>query len=106
YDVSPYGAVGTGISQQFAAMPSIHVAWAAIVSIGAVAASTSKWRWFALLHLIITVLIVAGTGHHWWADGLIIAPLLIASLALDRYGRRILAPVISRYQSPPGAGLI
>ena len=106
YDVSPYGAVGTGISQQFAAMPSIHVAWAAIVSIGAVAASTSKWRWFALLHLIITVLIVAGTGHHWWADGLIIAPLLIASLALDRYGRRILASVISRYQSPPGAGLI
>ena len=79
YDLSPYGAVGTGVSQQFAAMPSIHVAWAAIVSIGVVAATTSRWRWFALLHLIITLIVVAGTGHHWWADGLIIAPLLAAS---------------------------
>jgi hypothetical protein len=87
-------------------MPSIHVAWAAIVSIGAVAASTSKWRWFALLHLGITVLIVAGTGHHWWADGLIIAPLLLASLALDRYGRRILMPVIGRYRSSPDTYVI
>jgi len=89
YDLSPYGAIGTGVSQQFAAMPSIHVAWATIVSIGAVAASTSKWRWLVLLHLIITVLVVAGTGHHWWADGLIIAPLLALSWVLDKLGRRI-----------------
>ena len=91
YGLSPYGPVGTGVSQQFAAMPSIHVAWAAIVAIGAVAASTSKWRWLALLHLVLTVLIVAGTGHHWWADGLIIAPLLGAAWLIDRYGRLALA---------------
>lgn len=90
YDLSPYGAVGTGVSQQFAAMPSIHVAWAAIVSIGVVAASTSRWRWLALLHLILTVLVVAGTGHHWWADGLIIAPLLAIALVMDHYGRKLL----------------
>ncbi len=97
YDLSPYGRVGTGVSQQFAAMPSIHVAWAAIVSFGVVSASTSPWRWFALLHVIITVVVVAGTGHHWWADGLIIAPLLTASLAIDHYGRQVLAAVIERY---------
>jgi len=89
YDLSPYGPIGTGVSQQFAAMPSIHVAWAAIVSVGAVAASTSRWRWLALLHVIITVLVVAGTGHHWWADGLVIAPLLAASLAIDHHGRAL-----------------
>lgn len=99
YDLSPYGPVGTGVSQQFAAMPSIHVAWAAIVSIGVVAASTSAWRWLALLHVIITVVVVAGTGHHWWADGLIIAPLIAASMAIDTYGRRLLAWVIERYRS-------
>jgi len=93
YNLSPYGAIGTGVSQQFAAMPSIHVAWAAIVSIGVVAASTSKWRWLAMAHLIITVLVVAGTGHHWWADGLIIAPLLVLALAMDHYGRHLLAPL-------------
>lgn len=99
YNLSPYGAVGTGVSQQFAAMPSVHVAWAAIVSFGAVAASTSRWRWLALLHVIITMIVVAGTGHHWWADGLIIAPLLAASLAIDHYGRKLLAPYIDRSQA-------
>ena len=91
YDLSPYGPIGTGVSQQFAAMPSIHVAWAAIVSIGAVAASTSKWRWLALAHLIITVIVVAGTGHHWWADGLIIAPIMAIAWLMDRYGRQLFA---------------
>jgi len=42
YDLSPYGPIGTGVSPQFAAMPSIHVAWAAIVSIVVVAASISN----------------------------------------------------------------
>jgi hypothetical protein len=106
YDLSPYGVVGTGVSQQFAAMPSIHVAWAAIVSIGTVAASTSKWRWLALLHLIITVVIVAGTGHHWWADGLIIAPLLAAALAIDTHQRRLVARLVERYRPSPDSALI
>lgn len=98
YDLSPYGVVGTGVSPQFAAMPSIHVAWAAIVSFGAVAASTSRWRWLALLHVIITVVVVAGTGHHWWADGLIIAPLLAASLAIDHYGRQLIELLVERHR--------
>lgn len=85
YDLSPYGPIGTGVSQQFAAMPSIHVAWSAIVSLGVVAASSNKWRWLALSHVILTTLVVAGTGHHWWADGLIIAPLLLASYGIDRW---------------------
>lgn len=100
YDLSPYGAVGTGVSPQFAAMPSIHVAWAAIVSIGAVAAGTGPWRWLALLHVIITTIVVAGTGHHWWADGLIIAPLLAASLAIDHHGRRMIAGLGGRAANP------
>jgi len=99
YNLSPYGPVGTGVSQQFAAMPSIHVAWAAIVSLGAVAASTSKWRWLMLGHLIVTVVIVAGTGHHWWSDGLIIAPLLLASAAIDTWIIRPLTAAASRLVS-------
>lgn len=106
YDLSPYGVVGTGVSQQFAAMPSIHVAWAAIVSIGVVAASTSRWRWLALLHLVITMVVVAGTGHHWWADGLIIAPLLVAALAIDHYGRRVITPLTNRYLPSADSALI
>ena len=89
YGLSVYGEVGTGVSPQFAAMPSIHVAWAAIVSLGVVAASTSRWRWWALAHLVLTILVVAGTGHHWWADGLIIFPLIAVAMLMDSAGRRL-----------------
>lgn len=73
----------TGVSDQFAAMPSIHVAWAAVVSLGIVAASTSRWRWVFLLHVVLTMLVVAATGNHWWLDGVVALALLWAALALD-----------------------
>lgn len=102
YGLSPYGPVGTGVSQQFAAMPSIHVAWAAVVSVGVVAASPSRWRWLAMLHLIVTLLVVAATGHHWWADGLIIAPIMVFAMLADQYGRRLLSPAdILQYARRP-----
>lgn len=77
------GDLSKGVSDQFAAMPSIHVAWAAIVSFGVVAASTSRWRWLFLLHLVVTVLVVAATGDHWWLDGVVAILLIGGALALD-----------------------
>ncbi len=92
YGISVYGNdVQRGISDQFAAMPSIHVGWAAVVSLGIVAASTSPWRWVFLLHVILTTLVVAATGHHWWMDGFVAVALLLAGLAADSAGRRFIA---------------
>lgn len=86
---SVYGSdVMTGASDQYAAMPSIHVAWAAVISFGIVAASTSRWRWLGLLHVIVTVLVVAATGNHWWMDGIVAIALLAAGLRLDTVVRR------------------
>ncbi len=82
YSVYP-GDVSTGVSDQFAAMPSIHVAWAAIVSLGVVAAGTSRWRWLFLLHVVVTLLVVAATGDHWWLDGVVALQLLAGALILD-----------------------
>lgn len=85
---SIYGPVGTGVSDQFAAMPSIHVGWAAVVSFGAVAVSTSPWRWVAGLHVVITALVVSASGNHWWLDGIVAIILLLIGLALDTFARR------------------
>ena len=52
YNMSVYGEAGTGVSSQFAAMPSLHVAWAAVVAFGALSASTSRWRWIGMVHLV------------------------------------------------------
>lgn len=88
YGMSIYGPVGKGVSDQFAAMPSIHVGWAAVVSLGVVAASTSKWRWLALFHVLATIFVVSATGNHWWLDGLVAIALLgIALLINERFIR-------------------
>ena len=83
YGWSVYGPVGTGVSDQFAAMPSIHVGWAALVSFGIVAVSTSRWRWLFLLHLVLTMLVVSATGNHWWLDGIVAIVLLLVAFAMD-----------------------
>ena len=84
---SIYGPVGTGVSDQFAAMPSIHVGWAAVVSLGIFAVSTSRWRWFFLLHMIITIIVVSASGNHWWLDGIVAIGLLMVGLWLDTFVR-------------------
>jgi hypothetical protein len=90
-----YGDPGTGVSDQYAAMPSIHVAWAAVVALGAICVARGPWRWVVFLHLPVTVLVVAATGHHWWLDGVVALLLLGAGLAGDarwRRSRRTAAP--------------
>jgi PAP2 superfamily len=89
FGMSVYGPVGTGVSDQFAAMPSIHVGWAAVVSFGVVAVSESRWRWVFLLHVGLTSLAVAATGNHWWLDGIVAILLLGLALTIDTRVRRL-----------------
>ncbi|MEO8363899.1 MAG: phosphatase PAP2 family protein [Ilumatobacteraceae bacterium] len=101
FGMSVYGPVGTGVSDQFAAMPSIHVGWAAVVSFGIVAAGTSRWRWLFLLHLVLTMIAVSATGNHWWLDGIAAIILLGVALFVDSYGRRLFKSRISVRPSRP-----
>jgi hypothetical protein len=91
YGMSLYGPVGTGVSDQFAAMPSIHVGWAAVVSFGIVAVDAGRWRWVFLAHVVLTELVVAATGNHWWMDGIVAVVFLGIALQLDTTVRRLLA---------------
>ena len=88
YGLGVYGDVGTGVSDQFAAMPSIHVGWAAVVALGTFAMTRSRVRWIVLMHLPVTVFVVAATGHHWWLDGVVALLLLVGGLRLDTWRRR------------------
>jgi hypothetical protein len=88
YGMSVYGPVGTGVSGQFVAMPSIHVAWAAVIGFGIIAASSSCWKWLFAAHLPLTVLAVSATGHHWWLDGIVAIGLVGISLVIDEGVRR------------------
>ncbi len=84
YGQSVYGALGRGIAGQLQAMPSIHVAWAAIVGWGAAVESTSRWRWIGPAHFVATFVIVAVTGNHYWLDGLVAMAILAVALPVGR----------------------
>jgi hypothetical protein len=86
-----YGKVGTGISDQLSAMPSVHVAWASLVALAVIVAGTSRWRYWILAHPFLTIVAVTATANHWWLDGIVAIAILVASLGLDRSARSALA---------------
>jgi hypothetical protein len=88
YGMSVYGPIGTGVSGQFVAMPSIHVAWSAVIGFGIIASTTSRWKWLFAAHFPITALVVSATGHHWWLDGIVAVGLLCVALVIDGVVRR------------------
>ena len=59
---SVYGG-GGGVSNEVAALPSLHYAWAIIAAIAVVRFSTSRWRWLILIHPILTALSVTSTAN-------------------------------------------
>ncbi|GAA5087858.1 phosphatase PAP2 family protein [Nocardia iowensis] len=82
YGQSVYGSAESGgLSNQFAAMPSLHVGWALLLAFAVVAATRTAWRWLALAHPLVTTVVVVGTGNHYWLD-VIVAIGLLAVAAL------------------------
>jgi PAP2 superfamily len=82
----------SGVANQFAAMPSVHVGWALLVALGVILVTRSRWRWLALLHPVLTAAVVTVTANHYWADG-ILAALLVAVALLVTQGARHRATV-------------
>src|SRR4051812_46416047 len=86
---SVYGPVGTGVSDQYSAMPSVHVAWAMAVAVLCLRLTRSRWRWMAVAHAGLTWLVVVTTANHYWADGLVATGLLgLAMVAAGWWARR------------------
>ncbi|MFI5550181.1 phosphatase PAP2 family protein [Streptomyces sp. NPDC051738] len=82
YGPSVYGSPETDhLSNQFAAMPSLHFGWALMVAIGLIAATRSRWRWLWLLHPLLTLLVIVGTANHYWLDAIVATAMLGLALA-------------------------
>ncbi|MEI8408245.1 MULTISPECIES: phosphatase PAP2 family protein [unclassified Kribbella] len=80
---SVYGVERSGgVANQFAAMPSLHVGWAALIALSMILITRSKWRWLWLAHPIITFAVVVVTANHYWLDGIVALLLLAISLPL------------------------
>jgi hypothetical protein len=71
------------LTNQYAAMPSLHVGWAVAVAIALIGAFRGRWRWLFLAHPIITLLVVVVTGNHYWLDAIVVLALLTVVLTLQ-----------------------
>jgi hypothetical protein len=86
YHQSVYGTGGSGVSNQLAAMPSLHVGWSVLVAFAVVAVSRSRWRWLVLVHPFLTIVAVVATGNHWWLDGIVAVLVLAVGIGVQHLG--------------------
>lgn len=101
YGPDPYAIAGSESANQFAAMPSLHVAWA--VLIGCTLWRLTTWRIvrsLAVLHPLVTALVVIITGHHFVADVGIGAALAIAFVAISSGRSAVVGTRIQRPEEP------
>jgi hypothetical protein len=77
----------TGLINQYAAMPSLHVGWAVWCATAIVVTSRSPWRHLAWLYPITTTLVVLATANHYLLDaaaGAVLTLVAIAAMAPPR----------------------
>ncbi|MFE9448381.1 phosphatase PAP2 family protein [Streptomyces sp. NPDC006739] len=85
YGPSVYGPPSSDhLSNQFAAMPSLHFGWALMVAVGLIVATRSRRRWLWLLHPLITLVVIVGTANHYWLDAVVATAMLGVALAVIR----------------------
>lgn len=78
----------TGMVNLYAAMPSLHVAWAVWVALTVSHLSGGRWRRLAWAHPAATVLVVLATANHYLADAVAGAALALAAWALLHHRHR------------------
>ncbi|MEV6212914.1 phosphatase PAP2 family protein [Kitasatospora sp. NPDC051914] len=115
-DTAPLGAL-TALTNQYAAMPSLHCAWAFWCTVAVIAATRRRWvRGLAVLYPVATLAVVVATANHWVLDaaggvavvlaGCLVQYVLTGRRLLDRTAVR---PKRAREpqpqpQAPPAAG--
>jgi hypothetical protein len=85
-----WGENVTGLANLYAAMPSLHVAWAVWCAIVVVLLNRSAWRHLAWLYPAITLFVVIGTANHYVLDGVVGAVYAGVGVAISRalYAKR------------------
>ncbi|MER7706977.1 phosphatase PAP2 family protein [Kitasatospora sp. NPDC097605] len=97
---SPLGAL-TALTNQYAAMPSLHIGWAAWCALVVLTTVRSPWlRVAAVLYPVATFLVVVATANHWVLDAVGGAAVLLAGclVAFLLTGRLL----TDREPAPPG----
>jgi len=109
-----FGSHGVGaVSNQYAAMPSLHFAWALWCACAVYPLVRSRWARAAIISFpLVTLLVIVVTANHFWLDALGGAVVLGAGHLLSRVlevalaGRRHARPVGVRVPDDAGVGAV
>ncbi|WP_308166028.1 phosphatase PAP2 family protein [Actinomadura sp. NEAU-AAG7] len=67
-----WGFYGSGptasVTNQFAAMPSMHTAWSLWCAAAVIGVVRRRWAWLALLYPALTIVVIVGTANHFLLD--------------------------------------
>jgi hypothetical protein len=89
YDSSPVATM----SNQYAAMPSLHTAWSLWCCLAVLAIVRRGWvRVLAVAYPTLTVVVILGTANHFILDAVVGAALLLGCRAVGRLGYRRMVP--------------
>jgi len=89
HDASAPRGLG-GLTNEYAAMPSLHVGWA--LWCGWQVASYAKHRWVrvvGVLYPVTTMFAVMGTGNHYFLDVVGGVVVILLAVAVVNYGERV-----------------
>ena len=87
YDALGAAHAPSGLIDLYAALPSLHVAWALWCGLAVVAAGRSGRRWLALAYPALTTIVVLTTANHYLVDAVAGAALTLAAVGLARLVR-------------------
>jgi hypothetical protein len=96
-------------ADSLSAMPSVHVAWAALVAWAVYRLGSGAGRWLGVVHAVLTTFVVVVTANHFWADGIVaVAVLVTCALVEDAAARAVervrpagrAAPVLAEVAAP------
>ncbi|WP_433325712.1 phosphatase PAP2 family protein [Spirillospora sp. CA-294931] len=98
YDSGPTATV----SNQYAAMPSMHMAWGLWCSVAVLGIVRRRWVVvLAVLYPAATLVVIIGTANHYTLDALAGCLVLAIGYALSRVPYRARALILARSRSEP-----
>jgi hypothetical protein len=96
-----WGSWGSPMVQhadQFAAVPSLHMAWTMWVGVELARVKAKRWvQWLNVAHILLTLYVILATANHFLVDAVAAVPFVVVPVYI---AERIAHPQAARVQGP------
>lgn len=90
----------SGLTNQFAAMPSFHFGWSLFVAYSVVTGARSRWRWLIVAHPTFMLFAIMATANHYLLDAVVGGALVLVAIRWAPVIDELLKLVVARRPAP------